>query len=103
MNTQKRKRVLRLAVLVTTVCILAGGWLSFQAGRSSAAPSVKPAVIAQVLNVNCPSADVNIGSTYTKIQDIDVFTVQSTDSLVEITFNGRLHAGLRVVRRHGVG
>lgn len=99
MNIPKRKRALRMVVLVIALCIVAGGWFSYQAGRTSAAPSVSPAVTAQVLEVDCPSS-VTVGSTYSKVQDIGDFSTQSPESLVEITFNARLLA--RTMTGNGV-
>ena len=92
MNSSRSKRAKVLGVLVLGLCIAAAGWFGYQAAATSAAPSVSPAVSAQVLSVTCPDNFPDIGTGYAKVTDIDTFTALSSESLVEITVNTRLYA-----------
>jgi hypothetical protein len=92
MYTKNRNVTIRLGLLITTLLTLFLLAIGYQAGRTNAAPTARPAVVAQVLDVNCPFSGANIGSDFSKVLDIDTFTVQSSESLIEITFNGRIDA-----------
>jgi hypothetical protein len=81
-------RIVAVALLLFAVAAVA---VSFRVGQTRAAPSASPPVIAQVLDADCASADIS-GFAFSKVTDIDTFTVQSADSLIELQFNGRLDA-----------
>jgi hypothetical protein len=49
-----------------------------------------PLVYTKVLDVSCSHLD-NFTSTYQKITDLGTFTLNSSDSTVETTFNGRIY------------
>jgi hypothetical protein len=70
-------------VLFALVIILGGQVWSGQAAGT------RSTVIPQVFDVNCTSL-ATINSTYAKLMDLGSFTVQSSDSIVELTFNGRI-------------
>ena len=82
---------LRNAVLfvVALAALLAAA--GFAAGRLNAASTARPSIVTHVLQPSCTAID-NVTSTYTKIGDLGTFEVQSTDSLVETTFHGRVYA-----------
>lgn len=93
MHRKSGSFIVRLSIFVVGSLALALVAASYQAGRTNAAPTVNPTVLAQVVDVSCPATgSADIGSTFAKVQDIDTFNVQSADSLIEITFNGRLFA-----------
>jgi hypothetical protein len=48
-----------------------------------------PMLLTQVFDVNCVSLP-SITPAYARLADLAVFTVQSPDSLVELTFDGRI-------------
>jgi len=76
--------------VVALACLVAA--VAFATGRLSAAPTLQPAVIAQVIEPACPSS-ITATSTYGKVADLGTFEVQASGSLVEVTFHGRLYAG----------
>jgi len=76
--------------VVALACLVAA--VAFATGRLSAAPTLQPAVIAQVIEPACPSS-ITAASTYGKVADLGTFEVQASGSLVEVTFHGRLYAG----------
>lgn len=78
----------RLTVVVLGALLLAALWSSHHTTQASAVPTMRPNVRAQVLDVQCGSG--NVGSSFAKVLDIDTFDVQSADSLLEITFEGRI-------------
>jgi hypothetical protein len=61
-----------------------------QASPQTAA--LRPTVSTQIFDVNCTSL-ASITPTYAKLADLATFTVQSPDSAVELTFNGRIYVG----------
>lgn len=93
MRIKNRLLKIRLVMFVVTLLAVVLLAISYQAGRTSAAQTANPMVLAQVLDVDCPFSAPDIGSTFAKVQDIGAFNVQSADSLIEITFNSRLSAG----------
>ena len=91
MTQKDRQWLMRVGAVALLLLAVAAVTVSYRVGQTSAAPSVSPGVLAQVLNVSCSSGNIS-GGTYQKIIDIDTFSVQSADSLVEVQFNGRLDA-----------
>ena len=81
---------LRSVVLfvVALVALLAAA--GFAAGRLSAAPTARPAIVTTVLEPSCTS--ITATAAYSKGADLGTFEVQSAESLVETTFHGRLYA-----------
>ena len=54
----------------------------------------QPLLNVQVLDVNCPFSGVSFSNNFTKVLDIGTFAASGApDSIVEITFNGRLFVG----------
>jgi hypothetical protein len=78
-----------LLFVVALAALLAAA--GFAAGRLSAAPTARPAIVTTVLEPSCTSIS-DVSATYTKIGDLGTFEVQSADSLVETTFHGRVYA-----------
>lgn len=76
-----------LFVVALAALLAAAG---FAAGRLSAAPTARPSIVTTVLEPSCTS--ITATPTYSKIGDLGTFEVQSAESLVEITFHGRLYA-----------
>ena len=90
MSSPTRPLSRRVALLaVALACLLAAA--GFAAGRLRAAPTLQPAVVAQVIEPACPSS-VTATSAYGKIADLGTFEVQATDSLVELAYHGRVYA-----------
>lgn len=83
-------RILALAVLLVLSIALAGS--STTVGQAAPLTAAVPMVNAQVFDVNCATA-INLTTTYAKYQDLATFTVQSPNSTVEVTFNGRIRVG----------
>jgi hypothetical protein len=73
--------------LITLVIVLSSHALIVQAKPQS--PAMMPMVIPQVFNVSCVSVPA-ISPTYSKLADLATFTVESSASAVEVTFNGRI-------------
>lgn len=88
MSVPQRLNGVRWLIVALGVLLLAGMWSRDHATQANAAPTMRPNVRAQVLDVTCDSG--NVGSTFAKVLDIDTFDVQSADSLLEITFEGRI-------------
>lgn len=86
-NRSSRRSVLLLGVALALLLAVAG----YSAGRSSAAPTVTPPVLSTVIEPACPFS-ITAGSDYTKIADMGTFDVQAAESLVELTFHGRVYA-----------
>lgn len=86
-NRNSRRSVLLLGVALALLLAVAG----YTAGRSSAAPTVTPPVLSTVIQPACPTS-VTAGSGYTKIADMGTFEVQAAESLIEVTFHGRVYA-----------
>ena len=84
-NPQLRSALL---FVVALVALLAAA--GFAAGRLSAAPTARPAIVTTVLEPSCTS--ITATAAYSKIADLGTFEVQSAESLVETTFHGRLYA-----------
>ncbi|HMQ32469.1 MAG TPA: hypothetical protein PKD53_17185 [Chloroflexaceae bacterium] len=82
----------RLAgVALVALLIVFGGRVGVgQAGPQAA--SVRPMLVAEVFDVNCTSLAA-ITPTYARLANLATFTVQSPDSTVELTFNGRIFVG----------
>ncbi len=78
------------AALVALLIVFGGRIGVGQASPQTAA--VRPLLAAQVFNVNCTTLP-SISPTYAKLADLATFTVQSPDSIVELTFNGRIFVG----------
>lgn len=85
--SEKAGRLTRVA-LIALVFVLGSqvraGWTTPQAA------ALQPALSHQVFNVNCVSVP-SIGPTYSKLADLGTFTVYSPDSIVELTYNGRIY------------
>lgn len=81
-------RLIRIA-LIALVIVLAG-----QVRRGQARPqsAMQPMVLSQVFDVSCISTPA-ISPTYVKLADLATFSVQSPDSSVEVTYNGRIFVG----------
>lgn len=86
--TKPVDRLIRIA-LIALVVVLAG---QVRSGQARPQPAMQPMVLSQVFDVNCISTPA-IGPTYVKLSDLATFTVQSPDSSVEMTFNGRISVG----------
>ncbi len=86
---------IRSLVLVSFVVSASLAILVTDALKSRAAPALaagQPMVVAQVLNVDCPfPGGVDFTTSFVKALDVGTFSVQSADSVVEATFNGRLY------------
>lgn len=93
MSLQIRKQVDRIArVLWIALVVLLGSQV--MAGQANPqAPTVQPMVITQVFDVSCASL-ISITPTYEKLVDLATFNVQSPNSTVELTFNGRIYMGV---------
>jgi hypothetical protein len=81
--------------LIGTALIIATLVLGSRAQQGYATPkatTVQPAVITRVFDVSCTSLAA-VTPTYAKLTDLATFTVNSPDSLVELTFNGRIYVG----------
>jgi hypothetical protein len=76
--------------LIVLVIVLGGRVWGGQAAPQAA--TTQPMVIPQVFDVNCTSLST-ITPAYAKLKDLGTFTVQSPDSIVELTFNGRIFVG----------
>ncbi len=59
------------------------------AAVTQAAAAGQTAAFATVLDVNCTYL-ASFSSDYAKILDVGTFTTQSADSIVDVTFNGRI-------------
>ncbi len=81
---------LRSALLFVVALAALLAVAGFAAGRLSAAPTARPAIVTTVLEPSCTS--ITATDSYSKIGDLGTFEVQSADSLVETTFHGRLYA-----------
>lgn len=81
----------RNSALVVIALALLIGVVGYQAGRLRAAPSVTVPIVHTVLEPVCPNS-ITATATFAKIRDLGTFDVQAADSLVEITFHGRLYA-----------
>lgn len=79
-------RLFRL-ILIILVIVLAGQVTAGQARPEAAAP--QPMVIVQSFDVPCTTLDT-ITSTYARLTDLATFTVQSPNSTLELTYNGRI-------------
>lgn len=92
MSQQHLKQMGRLAwAALVALLIVFGG----QAGVGQARPEVaamRPMLLAQVFDVNCTSLAA-ITPSYAKLADLGTFTVQSAESTLELTFNGRIFVG----------
>jgi hypothetical protein len=73
--------------LVVLVLILA---LQVRQGMAVPQAAVKPLVAVQVFDVNCKSL-ASINPTYAKLTDLGDFTVHASESMLELTFNGRIY------------
>jgi len=82
-------RVTRVALIILVIGFITG---QVTAAPSAAAQAMRPAIVSQVFNVNCTSLPV-VTPTYAKLLDMATFTVQSPDSAVDLTFNGRIFVG----------
>lgn len=82
-------RLARVA-LIAVVIVLGGQVWGGQATPQAA--GTQPMVITRVLDVNCTSLSA-VTPTYNKILNLGTFTVQSPNSTVELTFNGRIFVG----------
>jgi hypothetical protein len=88
MSQQLLKQLDRLfRVGLIAVVIVLGSQV--RAGRATPQASMRPVLITQVFDVSCTSLAA-ITPDYAKLLDLATFTVQSPDSTVEITFNGRI-------------
>lgn len=77
------------AALIALVVVLGGRvW----GGQATPQAAMQPMVIPQVFDVNCVSL-ATITPTYAKLTNLGTFTVNSPDSIVEMTFNGRIFIG----------
>jgi hypothetical protein len=72
--------------LVVLVMILA---LQVRQGMAGPQAAVQPLVAVQVFDVNCTSL-ASLNPTYAKLTDLGTFTVHSAESMLELTFNGRI-------------
>ena len=86
---QRFYRPLVLAALLFSGALVALLVVYSAPRAASGAPAMSPSIRHTVLNVSCTSA-ANFGSTYTKITDIGAFTAASADSVVEVTYHGRV-------------
>jgi hypothetical protein len=92
MAQQQLKYVGHLAgVSVIALLIVFGSRVGVSQARPEVA-SMRPMVLAEVFDVNCTSLAA-ITPVYAKLADLATFTVQSPDSTVELTFNGRIFVG----------
>ncbi|WP_374687535.1 hypothetical protein [Promineifilum sp.] len=91
MFERDRQWLVRVAAVALLLFAVAAVAAAYRVGQTRAAPSATPAVAAHVLNLSCTSVD-NVGASFVKIADVGQFTVQSPDSLVELTFYGRIYA-----------
>lgn len=82
-------RVIRAALIVLVIGFLTG---QVTAAPSAAAQTMRPTMVSQVFDVNCTSLPA-VTPTYAKLLDMATFTVQSPDSTVNLTFNGRIFVG----------
>ncbi len=89
MSQQLFKQLDRLfRVVLISLVILLGSQV--RVGRATPqAAAMQPALSHQVFDVNCISTP-SIDSNYIKLVDLATFTVHSSDSIVELTFNGRI-------------
>lgn len=89
MAQRQLKHVARVAgaALIALLIVFGGRVGVGQAGPQAAA--VRPMLVAEVFDVSCTSLAA-ITPTYAKLVDLATFTVQSPDSTVELTFNGRI-------------
>jgi len=81
-------RIVLLGALILLVVLLLS---RNRVNTMRAATNVRPMVVAQVLDVDCPPSLGSFDSTFTKVSNIGTFSVQSADSLVEVLFNGHLY------------
>jgi hypothetical protein len=87
---QRFHRVLALAALLFGGALIAFLVMDVAPRPASGAPAMSPTIRHTVLNVSCTSAAA-FGSAYTKITDIGDFTAASADSVVEVTYHGRVN------------
>ena len=91
MGTQFFKQANGLLVVVLLALVLVLGD-RVTTGRAAPNAVMQPVLVPQVFNVNCTSLAA-ITPTYAKLLDMATFAVQSPDSIVEVTFNGRIFVG----------
>jgi hypothetical protein len=73
-------------MLVVLVLIFA---VQVRQGMAVPQAAVQPLMTVQVFDVNCTSL-ASINQTYARLVDLGTFTVHSADSMLELTFNGRI-------------
>jgi len=91
MGTQFFKQANGLLVVVLLALVLVLGD-RVTTGRAAPNAVMQPVLVPQVFNVNCTSLAA-ITPTYAKLLDMATFAVQSPDSIVEVTVNGRIFVG----------
>lgn len=88
--SQRFVRSLAMLALVFAGAVLALLFMQGTPRVARGAAALSPTVRHTVLNVSCDSV-ANFGSEYAKIKDIGNFTVESGDSAVEVTYQGRVN------------
>jgi hypothetical protein len=78
------------AALIVVLVLIGSRVQVGQASPETAA--LRPTLSTQVLDVNCISL-ASVTPTYAKLTDLGTFNVQSADSALELTFNGRIYIG----------
>jgi hypothetical protein len=92
MSQQLLKQLDRLSrVALIVLVIVLGGHVRVGQATPQAA-TVGPMLVTQVFDVSCISLPA-VTPNYAKLADLATFTVQSPDSTVEMTFNGRIFVG----------
>jgi len=84
-------RVIMVALLVLLL-VLEGTASNGQAAVENRPMAAAPTIATQVFDVNCSSL-ASVTPTYAKLVDLGVFQVNSQESEVELTFNGRIFVG----------
>jgi hypothetical protein len=92
MSQKDRHFAARIAAVALLLLAIAAVAVSYRVGQTRAAPSISPGVLHTVIQPACPSSISNVPGDYTKIADMGTFEVEATDSLVEVTFHGRIYA-----------
>lgn len=91
MTFLNKKFGIRLLLFVIMGIVAASALLnSYHLGRAGSAQALSQNMRVQVLDVACPNSRSDITGDYARIADVGKFTVQSAESVVEVTYNGRL-------------
>lgn len=93
MNAKIKAVTARLVFVFLGIVIAIAFERGLQTEAASAGSTMAPTVVTQLLDADCPDSFSSAGEAFIKVNEFDTFSVQTPNSLVELTYNDRLFVG----------